>query len=214
MSEPLERLLAPLIPVATILVIAGIAVAPLLSPAWVGFAQERAQAVAWTGFTTEQVRTATDALLADLVLGPPDFDVEIGGVAVLNERERDHLRDVRGIFAGFALLVVASALILAVGRRALASARWTAAVRTGATATVVGVVVAGVVAAVAFDTAFEIFHRLFFAGGSYAFDPRTERLVQLFPNQFWMESTIAAGAIMAGLGLLVRRIARPGEAAS
>lgn len=213
MSEPIARLLAPLITVATILVIAGIAVAPLLSPAWVGFAQERAQAIAWTGFTPEQVRTATDALLADLVLGPPDFDVAIGGAAVLNERERDHLRDVRAIFAGFALLVVASALILAIGRRAIASARWTAAVRTGATATVVGVVVAGVVAAVAFDTAFEVFHRLFFAGGSYAFDPRTERLVQLFPNQFWMESTIAAGAIMAGLGLLVRHIARPSEAA-
>ena len=213
MSEPIQRLLAPLIPIATILVIAGIAVAPLLSPAWVGLEQDRAQATAWTGFTTEQVRTASDALLADLLVGPPDFDVEIGGVAVLNERERDHLRDVRGIFAGFALLVVASALILAVGRRAIAPARWTAAVRIGATAAVVGVVVAGVVAAVAFDAAFEVFHRLFFAGGSYAFDPRTERLVQLFPNQFWMESTVAAGAIMAGLGLLVRRIARPGETA-
>lgn len=209
MSEPIDRVLEPLVSLATILVIAGIAVAPLLTPAWVGFGQERAQVTTWTGFTAEQVRTATDALLADLVVGPPDFDVAIDGAPVLNERERGHLRDVRGVFGGFALVALAGAAILILGRRPLGAARWRSALRRGATWTVVGVVVAGIVAAVAFDTAFEIFHRLFFAGGSYVFDPRTERLVQLFPNQFWVESTVAAGAIMALLALLVRRLVRP-----
>lgn len=209
MSGPFTRLLEPLISVAAILVIAGVAVAPLLSPAWVGLEQERAQATAWTGFTTEQVRTATDALLADLVVGPPDFDVAIDGVAVLNERERGHLRDVRAIFGGFALLVVIAAGIVVIGQRIVGATRWRAALHRGSTWTIVGVIVAGVVAAVAFDTAFEIFHRLFFAGGSYSFDPRTERLVQLFPNQFWVESTVVAGALMAVIGLMVRRLTRP-----
>ena len=213
MPEPIERLLGPIISVATILVIAGVAVAPLLSPAWVGFEQERAQATGWTGFTSGQVRTVTDALLADLVFGPPDFDAGIDGAAVLNERERAHLRDVRAVFGGFALVVALAAVLVAIGRGVLGAARWRAALRRGGTWTVVGVVVAGVVAAVAFDAAFEVFHRVFFAGGSYAFDPRTERLVQLFPNQFWIESTIAAGALMGVLGLVVRRLSRPVPAA-
>ena len=44
--------------------------------------------------------TATDAILADLVVGPPDFDVAVAGTPVLIERERAHMRDVRGVFAG------------------------------------------------------------------------------------------------------------------
>lgn len=209
LSEPLARLFEPIVSLAAILVIAGVAVAPLLTPTWVGFEQERSQATAWTGFTSEQVRTATDDLLADLVVGPPDFDVAIDGVAVLNEREREHLRDVRAVFGGFALLVVVAAVLVLIGRRSLGAARWRAALRRGGTWTVIALVVAGVVAAVAFDTAFEIFHQLFFAGGSYSFDPRTERLVQLFPNQFWVDSTIVAGAFMALIALAVRRLTRP-----
>jgi uncharacterized membrane protein len=58
------------------------------------------------------------------------------------------------------------------------------------------VVVAGVAVLVAFDALFEVFHRLFFAGGSYTFDPGTERLVQLFPFAFWSETTMAVGVVI------------------
>lgn len=212
MPEPIQRLFEPLLAAATILVIAGLAVAPFLTPMWVSFEQERAQATAWTGYTTDQVRTATDAILADLVVGPPDFDVEIDGVAVLNEREREHLRDVRDVFAAFAVAVLLGALALIAGRRALGPERWRAALRRGATWAVVAIVAGGIIAVAAFDAAFEIFHQLFFTGGSYTFDPRTERVVQLFPNQFWLESTIAVGAVIAGIALIVRRAARPSDA--
>ncbi len=69
-----------------------------------------------------------------------------------------------------------------------------------------GLVLVGGFAFIAFDVLFELFHRIFFAGGSYTFDPATERLVQLFPFQFWQETAIAVGAaaivfaaIVAGL---------------
>jgi integral membrane protein (TIGR01906 family) len=55
--------------------------------------------------------------------------------------------------------------------------------------------------AVAFDAAFEVFHRLFFAGGTYLFDPRTDRLVQLFPETFWSETATAVGAVILVLAL-------------
>ena len=58
----------------------------------------------------------------------------------------------------------------------------------GSIGLIVGTVVLGVVGFVAFDQLFEVFHEIFFPAGSYDFDPATDRLVQLFPFQFWEES--------------------------
>jgi integral membrane protein (TIGR01906 family) len=212
MSSGLGRWIAALLTaLATAVVIVAVAIPPFLTPAWVDFDQGWAGAIGYTGFTHDELQTATDSILADLVVGPPDFDVTIGGVPVLNERERAHMRDVRGVFGGFALLaVLAAAGLLAayVGARRLGHPeRWWSAVRNGARGLAVGVVVAGLIAFFAFDAAFEVFHRLFFAGGSYSFDPATDRLVQLFPDAFWSETTMAVGAVVLVLSLVVARVA-------
>ncbi len=197
--------------IATAIVITAVAVIPFLTPAWVSFEQGRAEAAAWTGFAPADLRAATDAILADLVVGPPDFDVEVGGEAVLNERERSHMRDVRSVFGLFGLAAVASAVIVVVGisgaRRLGHPERAWRAVQNGARGLIVGVVLAGIVAAVAFDALFEVFHQLFFAGGSYTFDPASERLVQLFPFSFWSETTMAVGAVIVVLALVVSVVA-------
>jgi uncharacterized membrane protein len=84
---------------------------------------------------------------------------------------------------------------------------------------VVVLVAAGAVALVAFDALFETFHRLFFPGGSYTFDPSTDRLVQLFPFRFWQETAIAVGVgsvVVAAVvgGVASRRLARGSEPTS
>lgn len=200
-----ERLAGALTAVATAVVITAIAIVPFLSPAWVSFEQGRANATGWTGYTTAELAAATDAILADLVIGPPDFDVEVRGEAVLNERERSHMRDVRGVFAGFAGVALLAAAGLLVGyalarRRGHPERAWRA-IRNGARGLAIGVAIAGVIALVAFDAAFEIFHRLFFSGGTYTFDPGTERLVQLFPFTFWSETSMAVGAVILVLSI-------------
>jgi integral membrane protein (TIGR01906 family) len=206
-----ERAAGLLTAIATAVVITAIAIVPFLSPAWVSFEQGRTGAEQLTGYSTAELRTATDAILADLVLGPPDFDVVVGGAPVLNDREQSHMRDVRGVFAGFGLLALlaAAGLVVALGlaRRLGHPERAWSAVRNGARALVIGVVVAGVVAFFAFDAAFEVFHRLFFAGGSYTFDPGTDRLVQLFPFAFWSETTMAVGAVIVALSVVVAVVA-------
>jgi integral membrane protein (TIGR01906 family) len=206
-----ERAAGLLTAIATAVVITAIAIVPFLSPAWVSFEQGRTDAEQLTGYTTVELRAATDAILADLVLGPPDFDVVVGGAPVLNDREQSHMRDVRGVFAGFGLLALlaAAGLVVALGlaRRLGHPERAWSAVRNGARALVIGVVIAGVVAFFAFDAAFEVFHRLFFAGGSYTFDPGTDRLVQLFPFAFWSETTMAVGAVIVALSVVVAVVA-------
>jgi integral membrane protein (TIGR01906 family) len=143
--------------------------------------------------------------LHDLVIGPPDFAVTLAGQPVLKERERQHMRDVRSVFASFYVVavagagVLAAAFVLARGRAARARL-WRRLSRAGL-AIVVVTVVGGALGVMFFDAAFEAFHELFFPPGSFLFDPRTDRLVQLFPEQFWVETTVAVGIVIIGLGL-------------
>ena len=206
-----QRIAGVLTAIATAIVIIAISILPFLSPQWVSFEQGRAQAQAWTGYSTAELQTATGAILSDLVFGPPSFDVEVNGTPVLNERERSHMRDVRDVFAGFFILALVAGVGLVaafIGARRLGHPeRAWRAIRNGARGLAVGVVVAGVVAAVAFDAMFEIFHRMFFPGGTYLFDPATDRLVQLFPFAFWSETTMAVGAVIIGLSLVVALVA-------
>ena len=209
-----RRASSVLVGIATGVVILALAIIAFINPVWVSFEQGRARADAWTGYSPAQLQQATGAILSDLVVGPPNFDVVVAGQPVLNARERAHMIDVRRVFVGLALLAAASLVVLLVGNiLACGSARFWRAVRGGAVVLAVGVLVVGVVGAFAFDATFEVFHRLFFAGGTYTFDARTDRLVQLFPDQFWFETSLALGALMLLLCVLVWRVATDRAAA-
>jgi integral membrane protein (TIGR01906 family) len=207
--------------IAAALVLVALAILPFLNPAWVGFEQGRAQAAAWTGFDAAELATVTDAILADLVLGPPHFDVRLDGAPVLNDRERGHMRDVRGVFAAFYLLAIVAGLVLAgafaLARTPAARARLWRRLGLAGKVIAVGTVALGIAGVAFFDTAFEAFHELFFPAGSFLFDPRTDRLVQLFPEAFWVETTIGVGVVVillaVGLAWLGGRRARANEAA-
>jgi integral membrane protein (TIGR01906 family) len=198
--------------VAATLVIVALAIVPFLNPAWVGFAQGRAQAEAWTGFTPEELRAVSVEILADLVVGPPAFDVALGGEPVLSEAERGHMRDVRGVFLGLFVTAAAAAVVLgalflgardAVARRRL----WSRLERT-AIVIVAVTLLGGAAGLVLFDAAFALFHQVFFPGGNWQFDPLTDRLVQLFPQSFWVESTIAVGVVVVLLAAVLALVSR------
>ena len=202
-----------LVGVATAIVIVSVAIVPFLSSPWLAFEQSRAEAGAWTGFPDTELARVTNAIVEDLVIGPANFDVAVDGAPVLNERERGHMRDVRTVFVG--LWVLTGAALIVLGLAALRDRpRFWRGVRRGAGVLAVGVVVLGVVALVAFDALFETFHRLFFAGGTYTFDPSTDRLVQLFPFVFWQETAMAVGVLIVVLSAALWWIAADRERAA
>jgi integral membrane protein (TIGR01906 family) len=209
-SERLPRVAASIVvAVATAIVILALAILPFLNPLWVSLEQGRSEAAERTGFSPADLRTATHAILADLILGPADFDVAIGGQPVLSAEERGHMRDVRGVFVGFGALALVSVVVLVAAHRlARGGAAFWRAVRSGAIGIAGAVVVLGLVGLFAFDAAFEVFHRLFFAGGNYTFDPATDRLVQLFPYPFWVETSFAVGAVVLVLAAMVGLLAQ------
>ena len=194
-----------MIAAATGLVLLGASILPFLTPAYLHLEQQRAGAEPLTGYDGATLDRVTNAIVHDLLLGG-DFGTTAGGVAVLNEREQAHMRDVRGVFQGFFALAAVGIVVLARAfRRARApearAATWRA-LGNGARSLAIVLVVAGTFAFLAFDAAFEVFHRLFFNAGSYSFDPRTDRLVQLFPEQFWSDTAIAVGIVAMIAALL------------
>lgn len=196
-ASPVRALLTVLVAASTILVIVGVSVALFLNPLWLGFEQERTGAPAYTGFTPAQVRVVMSGVLRDLVIGPPDFAQVVDDVPVFTDRERSHLVDVRGVFIAFGALSLLAGLTLVNARLASRGARWfRRSAGAGAVVLGVAVVVGAVIVSVAFEQAFEVFHRLFFAGGTYTFDPATDRLVQLLPESLWVETSIAVGAVI------------------
>jgi integral membrane protein (TIGR01906 family) len=200
------RLAALGIGLATAIVIVTAAVIPFLAPQWVAFEQQRAEAGAWTGFQPGDLRAATDAILVDLIVGG-DFDVAIDGTPVLDERERAHMADVRTVFRGLWLLATISIVgLIVASRRPDRPATWRA-VRAGSLVLTGAVIVLGIVSLVAFDQLFETFHEVFFPAGSYLFDPRTDRLVQLFPFRFWDETATVVGVVIIVMSLAVALVA-------
>lgn len=170
---------------------------------------------ALTGLPPNELDRVTGSILADLVLWRGDFAVQPppgspprnAPSTLLNDAERSHMRDVRTVFTAFWLLVAAGVAGLAVAARRTrgdTSARAAAlrAASMGARALAVVIAVAGVFAIVAFDAAFELFHRLLFSG-NYTFDPATDKLVQLFPEAFWSDIAIAVGAVVIVMAIVV-----------
>jgi len=201
-----------IVSVATAFVLLGSSILPFLTPAWVGFEQDRSNVTSLTGFSAADVRSLTGQLLGDLVLSGGDFGAHLDSQGpILTAAERQHLRDVRGVFQGFYLLILAAAIVLAVtwrrAREGDARLAWWRGVRRGAAGLIVVVAFLGAISIVAFDAAFEAFHRLFFAAGTYLFDPATSRLVQLFPDQFWSDTVLALGGVTIALAVLTAFVA-------
>ncbi len=140
-------------------------------------------------------------------------------IALFNQREILHMADVRDLFRliyrihEFALVYVV-AYVAAVylwsrerSLRRLAREGITAGI---ATVGILGVAAVGVM--LGFDALFEQFHLLSFSNDFWQLDPRTDRLVQMFPMGFWFDVTLAVGVLslieggavaLGGLGYII-----------
>ena len=151
----------------------------------------------------------TAAMLGDLFVSG-DFGESLDGNGpILDAGERSHMQDVGGLVRVLAFLELAALTVLVVTWRWLRNERarrgrllLRAAAGVGA-----GAVVLGAFFALSFDAAFAAFHALFFKAGSWQFGPDSN-LIRLFPEPFWFEVSLLAGAsIMLG-ALLAAWLAR------
>lgn len=135
----------------------------------------------------------------------------------LDQREIEHLRDVRAVMRGlFIAGFIGSLLMLmaVVVTGGLAPGLYRAVeigklLRNGALGTIGIFVIAVLISMVNFSWLFETFHRIFFPAGSYMFSPEST-LIQLYPEEFWVAAsfrlfgwTIAEIAIVLLAGILL-----------
>ncbi|HVA86840.1 MAG TPA: DUF1461 domain-containing protein [Candidatus Saccharimonadales bacterium] len=190
-----------LVAIATIVTIVALAVVVFLNPIWVGFEQARSGADRFTGYSIGEVHAVTGEILSELIVGPPRFDMTVNGQAVFDARERQHLIDVRSVLIELFAVAAVSVFVLVVAGWRVRSRSWLwRCIAAGAGTLIGAVVVLGVFFGLFFGTAFDLFHRVFFGAGTYTFDPHTEKLVQLFPEDFWYETSLVLAVILLAIG--------------
>ena len=140
-------------------------------------------------------------------------------IPLFNQREILHMQDVRDLFLlvnrihEFALVYIVGYVAAVYLWSRERSMRRLA--REAITAGVVTVAILGVGAVammLGFDTLFEQFHLLSFSNDFWQLNPATDRLVQMFPNGFWFDVSLAVGVFtilqgglvaLAGLGYII-----------
>ena len=148
----------------------------------------------------------SDALVRDLLVGGA-FDVPLNGEPLLSASERSHLVDVGVLFrilmiAGAASTAVLTALFIR-------KRRWFyQALHDGALLLGTGAVIVGGAFAFAFDATFTFAHELLVPAGNWVFNPATDRLVQLYPMNFWLLAAISFCVVLVGAAALGLSLAR------
>ncbi|HSM38344.1 MAG TPA: DUF1461 domain-containing protein, partial [Candidatus Limnocylindrales bacterium] len=181
----------------------------LFAPPFVSFMQARHDVAQRLGTDRATADAATTAMLGDLLFDG-DFTMSISGDGpVLDAAERSHMRDVGGVVRG---LIVVDLLVLVMaflaGRRLRAEpARRGRLMLFSAASLALVAVILGAFFALAFDAAFAAFHGIFFQAGTWQFGPDSN-LLRFFPEPFWFEVALVAGASIVLSALLVAFVAR------
>lgn len=209
-----------LLSLATAITILAVALLLLFTPVWTHFALDA------VGNGSANLISDSDQTINEVLFGPGSFEINPCGAqpgcsvapstqspSFYTDDEKGHMRDVRVVLYGFllialALLVFVVATILRTPRD---PTRWRAISR-GGSGLMVGVIAVGVFGLVAFDTAFTLFHEIFFPGGNWAF-PADSNLIGLYPEPFWELSAAALGVLAAGGGIAIWFLARRRAAA-
>lgn len=123
-----------------------------------------------------------------------------------NERELEHMLDVKIVVQGalrvWAASLLGLALLGAIAWRGGWQRGYLAAVGRGGWLTLylLGAIIFFVL--LAFGVLFVAFHSLFFESGTWTFY-YSDTLIRLFPERFWRDTFIAVGVLAGGAGLLL-----------
>jgi len=167
-----------------------------------------------TGLDREQLVTASEAFIQYLRDPSARLDVEVilGGVRrpLFNEKEIHHMEDVQKLFelvrdarlvAGAILLILPLVGLWLGGSGFLP--RLGTLLTYGGILTVVVLGLAGLVSLVDFSEAFVKFHQMAFSNDDWMLDPRTDYLIMLYPEGFWLDATLRIAMLSAVEALIV-----------
>ena len=179
----------------------------LFNPWFVGALQERHAVAEAFDTTPAAVDRVTAELLRDIYADGPFTAAFKGREPLLDDAERSHMSDVARLvrlLAGIAVVALVLGVLAGVWLRF--EARRQGRIMMLA-AGAIGAVAVGLALffAVAFDAAFTLFHELLFPPGTWQFAPGSN-LITLFPEPFWFDAALIAGATIVAGALAVTAI--------
>jgi integral membrane protein (TIGR01906 family) len=187
---------------AVVILLAG----PLLlfNPVFTSALQVRHDVAGAFDTTQAEIERVTASYLADIYLDGTFGASLDGDEPLLDAEERSHMSDVSRLvrlLAGIVVVaVILSGVTAALLRREPRRQGRIMLVAAGSIGAV-AILLAGIFA-VAFEPAFLFFHELFFPPGTYLF-PTGSDLIVLFPQGFWFDAALAAGAAIVLVALIV-----------
>jgi integral membrane protein (TIGR01906 family) len=167
-----------------------------------------------TGLSNDELAKVARAFVTYFQSEPGRLDVVVnlpeGPTRLLNEREIIHMEDVQLLVQkilrlwtlSLAMLILSGIVIVAVDRETAGRAVLIASAIGGALAVfVIGAL--GVASLIDFERLFLQFHFMSFSNDFWLLDPRTDRLIQLYPEGFFYDSalrialeTVIGGAVI------------------
>ena len=163
-----------------------------------------------TGHTKEEIREAYDEVLDFLTIPGREFG---SGVFRWSESGKSHFEDCKVLFdLNIVALIVSLAVIVTLGvlirRRVFELSRpfGHSILLTCGASTLGFFALLGIIVSIDFDTAFVVFHSLFFPGkDNWIFDARTDEIIRAMPQKFFMNCAIliASSIIIISVGCIV-----------
>ncbi len=138
--------------------------------------------------------------------------VTVNGVdqALFNPREVEHMRDVKALFRSvFRIHEIAFVYVIGYVAAVFLWSRERSMRRLAQQSIAAGVATAGLLAVgatavlVGFDELFQQFHLLSFSNDFWQLNPRTDHLIQMFPQGFWFDVTLGVGVLAIVEGALL-----------
>lgn len=166
------------------------------------------------GTDQANVDRLTGVMLRDLFTGGEFLANLDDDPPILDASERSHMQDVGGLVRVLAVLEAAALVTVFATWRGLRKerARRGRLLLRAAGGVGAGALLLAAFFAISFDTAFAAFHALFFKSGTWQFGPDSN-LIRLFPEPFWFEVSLLAGASIVLSALLAAWLARRDRAA-
>jgi integral membrane protein (TIGR01906 family) len=199
--------------IPVLLVLSNVRIAAM-EPRVYGYSFSSYDVAATTGLARSQLDGAAEDIVHYFSDERPSLTtrVEVNGTeqALFTPREVLHMRDVKQLFRyvfmlhelafAYVIAYVVTVFLWAQERSLLRLARY---LLLGGLLTAALLTVGAVISFAGFDTLFTGFHLVSFTNDLWQLDPTRDRLIQMFPRDFWFTVTMAVGVATVVEGLLV-----------
>lgn len=139
-----------------------------------------------SGFPREEVLQNYNAIM-DFLSPFSDKQFSLPSIS-FTERASTHFEECKPLFNAIYLLGAVSALILIVLAKTKSISK--SVLKISGAVTLIIPLVIGAAVTIDFDRAFNFFHKIFFKGASWIFDPAADNFILIMPSTFFMHCAI------------------------